>query len=297
MRTSNRGVPASLTSVDSPGSRQPEANPAPLVPRVVFIHGVKGRKKIKKWLRPLNESLRDCGVQTIDRAQVPDVRYRRHLAKKQDRRRRPTRLRSADEAAKAAYAMNQDELRRLLKEFVNRSQSPLGKLPQPARRHASWISRKSPWFRDAERYRRRRERVCAKVLTQMGSGEFIVIGHSLGSVVAADLLTRLRSDQHVRLLVTVGSPLGAGDWSRTWKALKPFPFGRLDAWVNVYNPCDVVTGGVGLHQRTKWVIDIPIRPFKGSNSMGSQHKIGPYISHPAVGTAFRWAIGAARVDL
>jgi len=37
----------------------------------------------------------------------------------------------------------------------------------------------------------------------MGPGEFLVIGHSLGPVVAADLLTRLKSDQHVCLLITV----------------------------------------------------------------------------------------------
>ena len=125
----------------------------------------------------------------------------------------------------------------------------------------------------------------------MGAGEFIVIGHSLGSVVAADLLARLSADQHVRLLITVGSPLGAGDWSRTWKALKPFPFGKLDAWVNVYNPSDPITGGVGLRQRTRWTIDIPIGPFMPSTSVLSQHKIGSYLSHPAVATAIQWAVG------
>src|SRR3954469_15762309 len=120
-----------------------------------------------------------------------------------------------------------------------------------------------------------------------GPGEFIVIGHSLGSVVAADLLTRLGTDQHVRLLITIGSPLGAGDWSGTWKTLDPFPFGKLDAWVNVYNPYDLVTGGVGLRKRTQRVIDIPIKSFAKPWSFNAQHKIGPYVSHPAVAMAIR----------
>jgi hypothetical protein len=261
---------------------------------LVFIHGVKGRKKRKSWLGPLNESLRDSGVGTIDRAEVPDIRYRRCLAGKRDKQRYSTPVRSVDAEAKAAYTTNQLELRRLLRDFQRPSKaaSALAKVPRTARHHSAWIVRKIvPAFKDAERYRRRRERVCAEILTQMGPGEFIIIGHSLGSVVAADLLSRLGSHQHVRLLVTVGSPLGAGDWSRTWKALKPFPFARLDAWINVYNPHDAVTGGVGLRQRTKWVIDIPIRQFVPTNSVLAQHKIGPYISHPAVATAIRWAAG------
>lgn len=261
----------------------------PPKPRVVFIHGVGGRKKVQKWLRPLNESLRDAGVEEIDRAEVPDVRYQRYLSRKRDRKRRPTVLPPADAAAKAAYAVNQSELRRVLRDFRNRSKSRRT-APAPVRQNISWMVRKWPRFKDAEDYRRHRDRVCAEIMNQMGSGEFIVIGHSLGSVVAADLLTRLRSDQHVRLLITVGSPLGAGDWSRTWKSLDPFPFAKLDAWVNVYNPHDWVTGGVGLRKRTQRVIDIPIKKFGATRSMTGQHKIGPYVSHPAVATAIRWAI-------
>jgi hypothetical protein len=124
-------------------------------PRVVFIHGVKGRKKLKKWLGPLNESLRDAGVEAIDRAEVPDVRYRRHLARKPDKKRRRTRGAPTDAAAKAAYALNQKELRRVLRDFRKPSRSRLTKLPKPIRRHSSWIVRKLPSFKDAESLGRR----------------------------------------------------------------------------------------------------------------------------------------------
>lgn len=39
-------------------------------------------------------------------------------------------------------------------------------------------------------------------------GELVLIGHSLGSIVAYDLLTRLPESYRVRLFVTAGSPLG-----------------------------------------------------------------------------------------
>jgi pimeloyl-ACP methyl ester carboxylesterase len=39
-------------------------------------------------------------------------------------------------------------------------------------------------------------------------GDVVVVGHSLGSIVAYDALTRLPDRYRVRLLVTAGSPLG-----------------------------------------------------------------------------------------
>lgn len=266
---------------------------SPPSPRVVFIHGVGDAKKPEKWLTPLNKSLQGVGIDVIDVAEVPDVRYRKALRKRKDEKsERPERSDSTAEGKKA-YQANQRQLSGLLAK-QRRRQSPYSRLPRPLRRHASWMARKG--LKDAERYRVRRERVCNLVLDQMGPGEFIVIGHSLGSVVAADLLTRLRPDQHIRLLLTVGSPLGAGDWSSTWNSLRPFPFHAVDAWVNVYNPYDYVTVGVGLRRRTRRVVDVPVRRFKTGDRkwspswMQQQHKIGPYITQPAVRTAIRWAV-------
>ena len=176
------------------------------------------------------------------------------------------------------------------------SSSSLTRLPRRARRELAWMIRRWPRFKDAHRYRSRRAEICAAVSAQLGAGEFIIIGHSLGSVVAADLLTRMRDDQHVRLLITVGSPLGVGDWSATWRTLKPFPFDRIDAWVNVFNVIDAVTGGVGLRTRTRYVVDLPIRfgRWRGVDKPGllRNHRIGGYMEHPAVALAVAWAHGS-----
>ena len=73
-------------------------------------------------------------------------------------------------------------------------------------------------------------KVCNQVLDDVGPGEMILIGYSLGSRGGRRPAFKAQAlNQHVRLLVNVGSPLGAGSWDRTWNGLKPFPYDRLDA--------------------------------------------------------------------
>lgn len=79
-------------------------------------------------------------------------------------------------------------------------------------------------------------------------GELVVVGHSLGTIVAYDLLTRLSDAYSVRLLVTAGSPLGypvvqnnllgkvAGHKPAVPACLPQVP----SAWLNAYDVLDVV---------------------------------------------------------
>jgi hypothetical protein len=69
--------------------------------------------------------------------------------------------------------------------------------------------------------------------------EVILLGHSLGSVVAYDLL-RERPGQRVRGLITLGSPLGLPTIRRRI-AVRRFP-ADPQRWVNVFDPRDFVTG-------------------------------------------------------
>ncbi len=52
-------------------------------------------------------------------------------------------------------------------------------------------------------------------------GRVVVVGHGLGGIVACDLLTGLADDVDVRLLVTVGSPLGRPVDRRTFDPTRP----------------------------------------------------------------------------
>lgn len=79
-------------------------------------------------------------------------------------------------------------------------------------------------------------------------GDIVVVGHSLGSVVAYDLCQTLTAGPRVRLLVTAGSPLGQPIVQRNLRGHvgggpPPVPpVGRpgATAWLNAYDVRDVV---------------------------------------------------------
>jgi hypothetical protein len=82
----------------------------------------------------------------------------------------------------------------------------------------------------------------------------IVLGHSLGGVIAYDLF-RLRKlpptdDGAVRTLITCGSPLALPTVRRKLECVDDAPLSIPEnvCWVNVYDPGDIVTGGQGLSQ-------------------------------------------------
>jgi endonuclease G len=87
-----------------------------------------------------------------------------------------------------------------------------------------------------------RELVLDTVESSVPGGEPIVlVGHSLGSVVAFDLLSRLPAGQPVPVLVTCGSPLGLPVVQRNLLAKDQprFP-DRVGGWLNAYDTKDVV---------------------------------------------------------
>ena len=86
--------------------------------------------------------------------------------------------------------------------------------------------------------------VLARVHEQMGESTRVLIGHSLGSVVAYEYVCRYQPPS-VRLLVTLGSPLGIP--GLVFDRLTPIPAdgrgawpGAVAGWVNVADPNDIV---------------------------------------------------------
>jgi hypothetical protein len=74
------------------------------------------------------------------------------------------------------------------------------------------------------------------------SDEVILIGHSLGTVVAYDALRR-HPELPVRGYVSLGSPLGLPTVRRSLEASDALRFpDDLDRWVNIYDKRDFVTG-------------------------------------------------------
>jgi hypothetical protein len=72
----------------------------------------------------------------------------------------------------------------------------------------------------------------------MPSGRCVVVAHSLGSVVAYDVLRTMETVPEVPLFVTVGSPLAVGPIKRGLVPLT-FPAG-VARWFNAYDDRDVV---------------------------------------------------------
>lgn len=136
-------------------------------------------------------------------------------------------------------------------------------------------------LRQVRRYLREpvlRQEVADRLTTTDRHGR-VLIGHSLGSVVALDHLMR-RPDRRYDLLLTLGSPLGlrfvrdrltpAGG-----PAVRP---GNVGRWVNVRDPRDPVAG-VPLEGRWSGVQDVTV------NNQSDAHAAERYLGKRQVGEA------------
>ncbi|MGC9442502.1 hypothetical protein [Streptomyces sp. WG5] len=116
----------------------------------------------------------------------------------------------------------------------------------------------------------------------------VVIGHSLGSVIAYDLLRRKElgaagmpgSDLHT--LVTCGSPLGIPAVRRLMGLTDGAPL-QLDSrirWVNVFDPDDFITGGASLSAVARELTEAPV-----NNGTGDPHSALRYLRSVPVARA------------
>jgi hypothetical protein len=115
------------------------------------------------------------------------------------------------------------------------------------------------------------------------SGPIVVLAHSLGTVIAADLLTRLPAGIEVVGVITVGSPaglLGVHKGSDRLEVLRE-PQPQVAWWLNVWGGADPVTGMRGISPRFPWVLDIPLP--------GVRHPMENYLGSATVA----YAVGRA----
>ncbi|MEU7576763.1 hypothetical protein AB0B50_04070 [Streptomyces sp. NPDC041068] len=121
------------------------------------------------------------------------------------------------------------------------------------------------------------DQVQGLVADSFGAATSVVLGHSLGSVIAYDLLSRgktpLTQLAGVRTLVTCGSPLGIPSVRRglgitEGEALK---LPSEIRWINVFDPSDFITGGGGLNAAPA-VVDAEV-----DNGIGDPHSALRYL--------------------
>jgi hypothetical protein len=107
----------------------------------------------------------------------------------------------------------------------------------------------------------------------------VLLAHSLGTVIAADLLTRLPAGIEVVGVITVGSPaglLGVHRGSDRLEVLRE-PLPQVAWWLNVWGGADPVTGLRGISHRFPWVLDIVLP--------GVRHPMENYLGSAAVACA------------
>lgn len=260
-----------------------------MYPKIVFIHGVGGGKPVTSWLDPLNSELTNRGHEAFSPDDVVAPHYSHcfddpsqsvkviHTWTKP----RPSTYRDlADD-----YARRKIRLSQRLQPFYRAQNSLFSYGPRVSGVPNLGLLTKS--VKAARQYgqsSRVRNLIWRTILDQVPiSDPLIIIGHSLGSAVAVDIIKRLRATTHVDLLITIGSPLGSLPSLRENSALEEyFPYDRVSSWVNVYDPRDFPTGGRGVARYFPDALDAPIRTPRLIRAILDDHGADAYASQPVV---------------
>ncbi|CAN5417358.1 hypothetical protein BH10ACT9_BH10ACT9_17730 [soil metagenome] len=154
----------------------------------------------------------------------------------------------------------------------------------------SWIAARSGLdgfliaqiFKDVASYldnEQTRGRVLDTVLESVpASGRLVMVTHSLGTVVAMDLLSRLPAALDVELLVTAGSPLGLDAVYNRLVVKGPHRPARIKHWLNTWYAGDPVAIGCPLSR--SWTGQL--EELTVDNSKDRAHDIAEYLAHAPV---------------
>lgn len=129
-------------------------------------------------------------------------------------------------------------------------------------------------------------RVRSLVADAFAEDTTVVVGHSLGSVIAFDLLRRSQIPPErmarVRTLVTCGSPLTIPTVRRGLGLAdgEPLKLPGDMVWVNAFDPGDFITGGSGLAATSPAIVDAQV-----ANGLVDPHKAVAYLRSVPVARA------------
>ena len=261
-------------------------------PKILFLHGVGSGEAERRWLDGLNRGLATLNVDPVAGDQVIAPEYAWLLSADIDRVKSPenTYKVKKDTAERRLFFRRQSRIERLLTPKNLADKAGLGTWPdavvEPLQNAA--IVSKLGMLKQVSNYMRQealRSAILRQVLKDVPkSGELILIGHSLGSIVAIDLIDHLPPDLKVSRFLTIGSPAGSEVVHRGHeKLLKRFPYARVNDWSNIYSTNDPVTAGRGLASTFKAAQDFRIRIPRTTDNILA-HKAEHYLEHPAVTT-------------
>lgn len=145
----------------------------------------------------------------------------------------------------------------------------------------------------AARYRHHRatqRAVHERVISAIGhrTRPVVLVAHSLGSVVAVDVLHE--HDVRVDLLLTLGSPIGVDtDWCADWERLECFPRDRIGGWANVINTRDLIPWNRPVARRFPEAVDAFISAGRWPFGPGGAHDPATYLRAPVTRQLIAWA--------
>ncbi|MGE5764078.1 MAG: hypothetical protein ACM3ZF_09445 [Mycobacterium leprae] len=252
---------------------------------LVFVQGVGGPEAADLWLNALNEALAKHSLprfeEGFDRIVTPSYLKEMRLASTKELPpwtwRKPGDKDYLD--AKLRYAETCDSLASALLGVGQTDERGFSRVPRfigdPI---TDTVINRLDDVRACKNRKAARASALAAVLRSLPSrGAITLIGYSLGSVVAQQLLVRLPSGLRVDLLVTIGSPLSIGGFGDS-ELTEEFPYDRVGCWLNLYDPMDPVTRGRGVSGRFRDAVDFQV-------ACHTDHEAPGYMSHPALARA------------
>ncbi len=288
---------------------------------LVFLHGRAQQKQAPEtlrgsWTAGLNHGLDRLGYAAIDAADVFFPYYGDRLAEAlRTQETVATTFEAVADDPAAAAAPVSDSARELYARLLDQAAQRAG-MPAPegpaaeeglgvtgvvrlTRRPLDWLARHSGLdrlliasaFRDVALYlddRRIREDVLACVReTVPVAGGVVLVAHSLGTVVAMDLLASRADDTG---LITVGSPLGLDTVYERLLTGGPHRPRSVSSWFNAWAPADAVAIGCPLRDQWTGVTG----EASVDNTRDLAHNIDEYLAHPEVAGAIAERLGLPR---
>lgn len=225
---------------------------------LLFLHGVGQHQSDDDWLAGLDGALMDLGFSSLNDLDCLVAPKYSDLLSMDDSPKVTMPERTAIKGdrwqARRDFELSQGSLRRLLgvDPDVDPQRGPFGPVPDDvANLLTDALMTHAAELKQAGRYvrtERIRSAVLSRVLEELPEVDrLVVVGHSLGSLVAIDLLDHLPATTAVVRVVTIGSPAGLTVMHQEAKRLlREFPYGRVRSWLNVLSPLDPVPAGRGL---------------------------------------------------
>jgi hypothetical protein len=279
--------------------------------RLVLVHGIaqqgKDPSELKKvWLEALDVGLSKAGLSSIKQHEVILPFYGDKLAELTALLQTPSAIQlqtkgmsSASELGRTETAMLQeilatqlttDDVQQGVIEKGLQNTSVVLALARAADRSGYGMEILSSFVKDVSAYLTHSQvgpAIDAIVQPVIAAERCVVVGHSLGSVVAFRILKQMGTAANVEKFITLGSPLGLNTIRNLITPLES-PAG-VKAWLNVYDPTDVVS--LYPLDKSTWDVTPPIVNISNvANHMSNRHGISGYLDDEKVATAIHEAL-------